>query len=126
MCARRPTWAAVKTVVVKCGSQLVWESWGRLETDYREALARRGMALRERGVRVSIVSSGAIAAGLRELNLAKRPTDLGRLQAVAAVGRLLLAQDNDKLLVVCLFLGSLRYLRQYAIRRYQNHEIYFY
>ncbi|HEX8912100.1 MAG TPA: glutamate 5-kinase, partial [Humisphaera sp.] len=35
----------------------------------------------------TIVSSGAIGAGLRELNLPKRPTDLGKLQAVAAVGQ---------------------------------------
>ena len=38
-------------------------------------------------MRVTIVSSGAIGAGLRELNLPKRPTDLARLQAVAAVGQ---------------------------------------
>jgi glutamate 5-kinase len=36
---------------------------------------------------VTVVSSGAIGAGLRELNLAKRPTDLAQLQAVAAVGQ---------------------------------------
>lgn len=79
--------AAVKTVVIKLGSQLLSDSERRLDTDYLAAMARQVMALRERGVRVTIVSSGAIAAGLRELNLAKRPTDLGRLQAVAAVGQ---------------------------------------
>jgi glutamate 5-kinase len=43
--------------------------------------------LRERGIQVTIVSSGAIGAGLRELGLAKRPTDLAKLQAIAAVGQ---------------------------------------
>jgi glutamate 5-kinase len=38
-------------------------------------------------VSVTLVSSGAIGAGLRELNLPKRPTDLAKLQAVAAVGQ---------------------------------------
>jgi glutamate 5-kinase len=38
-------------------------------------------------VKVTIVSSGAIGAGLRVLNLPKRPTDLAKLQAVAAVGQ---------------------------------------
>lgn len=79
--------AAVKTVVIKLGSQLLSDSERRLDTDYLAAMATQVIALRERGVRVTIVSSGAIAAGLRELNLARRPTDLGRLQAVAAVGQ---------------------------------------
>src|SRR5205814_897298 len=42
---------------------------------------------RERHISATIVSSGAIGAGVVELNLAKRPTDLARLQAVAAVGQ---------------------------------------
>jgi glutamate 5-kinase len=45
------------------------------------------VALRERGIAVTIVSSGAIGAGLGELNLAARPKDLAMLQAVAAVGQ---------------------------------------
>jgi glutamate 5-kinase len=36
---------------------------------------------------VTIVSSGAIGAGLRELNISRRPTDLAKLQAIAAVGQ---------------------------------------
>jgi glutamate 5-kinase len=44
-------------------------------------------AIQARGVKVTIVSSGAVGAGLRELNLPKRPTDLAKLQAVAAVGQ---------------------------------------
>lgn len=79
--------AAVKTVVIKLGTQLLSDQERRLDTGYLSAVAKQVVALRERGVRVTIVSSGAIAAGLRELNLAKRPTDLGKLQAVAAVGQ---------------------------------------
>jgi glutamate 5-kinase len=51
------------------------------------AIAAQVAELRGRGVQVTIVSSGAIGAGLRELNLPKRPTDLAKLQAVAAVGQ---------------------------------------
>ena len=50
-------------------------------------MAEQVAALQKRGVKVTIVSSGAIGAGLRELNLPKRPTDLAKLQAVAAVGQ---------------------------------------
>ena len=39
------------------------------------------------GVEVVLVSSGAVAAGLRPLGLDRRPQDLGRLQAAASVGQ---------------------------------------
>ena len=44
-------------------------------------------ALRERGVEVTLVCSGAIAAGCGELGLEQRPTDVADLQAVAAIGQ---------------------------------------
>jgi len=50
-------------------------------------MAKQVAGLRERGIAVTIVSSGAIGAGLAELGLSSRPTDLARLQAVAAVGQ---------------------------------------
>ena len=48
---------------------------------------RGRLITRERGVEVVLVSSGAVAAGLRPLGLTQRPTDLGRLQAAASVGQ---------------------------------------
>src|SRR5690349_6187726 len=79
--------ASVRSVVVKLGTQLLSDKDRRLDADFIARMARQVVALRERGIRVTIVSSGAIGAGLRELNLPKRPTDLARLQAVAAVGQ---------------------------------------
>jgi glutamate 5-kinase len=67
-------------VVVKLGSQLLSDKEGRLDADFLTGVAAQVAELRRRGVRVTVVSSGAIAAGLRELNLPKRPTDLGKLQ----------------------------------------------
>jgi glutamate 5-kinase len=77
----------VKDVVVKLGTQLLSAPDGRLDTAFLASMARQIATLRARGVRVTIVSSGAIGAGLSELNLPQRPTDLARLQAVAAVGQ---------------------------------------
>lgn len=77
----------VKSVVIKLGSQLLSDKDGRLDTSFIGTIAQQVARLRAGGVRVTIVSSGAIAAGLRELNFPKRPTDLGKLQAVAAVGQ---------------------------------------
>jgi glutamate 5-kinase len=79
--------ASVRSVVVKLGTQLLSDKDGRLDAPFIQTVARQVAALRERGVRVTLVSSGAIGAGLRELNLPRRPTDLAQLQAVAAVGQ---------------------------------------
>jgi glutamate 5-kinase len=77
----------VRTAVVKLGTQLLSGAQGRLDGAYLATIAAQVARLRERGVRVTIVSSGAIGAGIAELKLPKRPTDLAKLQAVAAVGQ---------------------------------------
>jgi glutamate 5-kinase len=84
---RKKYLAHVRTAVVKLGTQLLADSEGKLDAAYVGTIAKQVATLRERGVRVTIVSSGAIGAGIRELKLAKRPTDLAQLQAVAAVGQ---------------------------------------
>lgn len=77
----------VRTIVVKLGTQLLNDKESRLDQGYLNSVAKQIALLRGRGVRVTIVSSGAVGCGLRELNLAKRPTDLAKLQATAAVGQ---------------------------------------
>ena len=79
--------AAVRAVVIKLGTQVLSDREGRLDGSFLGAIAEQIVSLRARGIRVTVVSSGAIGAGLRELNLPKRPTDLAQLQAVAAVGQ---------------------------------------
>src|SRR5438034_1171145 len=79
----------VRTMVVKLGTQLLADSAKRLDQAYLVDIAGQVAALRALpdGIRVTIVSSGAVGAGLAELGLAQRPTDLAQLQAVAAVGQ---------------------------------------
>ena len=79
--------AAVTSVVVKLGTQLLAGRDGRLDAGFIAGVARQVAALRSRGLAVTVVSSGAIGCGLGELGLDKRPTDLAKLQAVAAVGQ---------------------------------------
>jgi glutamate 5-kinase len=79
--------AAVRGVVVKLGTQLLTERDGTLDDAFLRNIAAQVAALKARGITVTIVSSGAIGAGLRELNLSARPKDLALLQAVAAVGQ---------------------------------------
>jgi glutamate 5-kinase len=77
-----------RRVVVKIGSRLLADS----PAGRPAALADQIAVLRQRGVEVLIVSSGAIALGVRRLRLPGRPTDLPALQAAAAVGQSRLMQ----------------------------------
>jgi glutamate 5-kinase len=79
---------AARRVVVKIGSRLLAES----PASRPAAIADQVVELRRRDVEVVIVSSGAIALGVRRLRLAARPDDLPGLQAAAAVGQSRLMQ----------------------------------
>ena len=84
--------AAARRVVVKVGSALLVEgSTGRVNRAWLESLAEDIAALRGRGQEVVLVSSGAIALGRRELDLASGSLKLEESQAAAAVGQIRLA-----------------------------------
>src|SRR4029078_1368137 len=85
--ARSTYLAGVRTAVIKLGTQLLSNGQGQLDGPFLAQTAATVAELQKRGVKVTIVSSGAIGAGLRELNLPKRPTDLANLRAGAAVGQ---------------------------------------
>jgi glutamate 5-kinase len=86
--AERADLVAARRVVVKIGSRLLAES----PAGRPAAIADQVAELRRRGVEVVIVSSGAIAMGVKALRLATRPVDLPGLQAAAAVGQSRLMQ----------------------------------
>ncbi len=86
-----PERAALRTasrIVVKIGSRLLADS----PAGRPAAIADQIVELRRRGLEVIVVSSGAIALGIRRLRLAGRPTELPALQAAAAVGQSRLMQ----------------------------------
>jgi glutamate 5-kinase len=87
MSTRKEYLSKVKTVVVKLGTQLLSDGEGRLDAAFVGSIASQVASLRAAGFEVTLVSSGAIGCGIREMNLPSRPTDLARLQAVAAVGQ---------------------------------------
>ena len=80
--------AQARRVVVKVGSSsLTSADGGRLDVD-RVSLIVDALAARiAEGVQVVLVSSGAIAAGIGPLGLARRPRDLATQQAAASVGQ---------------------------------------
>ena len=72
---------------MKLGTQLLSGKDGKLDGRFIADVAAQVATLRQSGLSVTLVSSGAIACGVSELGLAKRPTDLAKLQATAAVGQ---------------------------------------
>jgi glutamate 5-kinase len=85
------------TVVVKIGTSSLTDDNGVISVGAVCKLCREVAAVRARGDRVVIVTSGAIAAGLPALGLSgDRPTDMATLQAISAVGqsRLLRVYDD--------------------------------
>ena len=77
-------------VVVKVGSSSLTTAAGGIDPDRVRSLVDTLAKLRARGAEVVLVSSGAIAAGLAPLGLARRPRDLATQQAAASVGQGLL------------------------------------
>lgn len=87
---------AARRAVVKVGSSSLTTASGGLDGDRVEALVEALDARRRAGTEIILVSSGAIAAGLAPLGLARRPRDLATLQAAASVGQgLLVAKYTD-------------------------------
>jgi len=74
-------------LVVKVGSSSLTTAEGGLDASRVDLLVDAVAASRARGDEVVLVSSGAIAAGLAPLSLARRPRDLATQQAAASVGQ---------------------------------------
>jgi len=81
--------------VVKLGSALLTNDGVGLRTDTLAQWVAQVMALRQRGLDVVLVSSGAIAEGIARLGMKKRPHALHELQAAAAVGQMGLIQAYE-------------------------------
>jgi glutamate 5-kinase len=76
-----------RPLVVKLGSSLVVDERGRPRRTLLKARAAEIAEIVGAGTPVCVVSSGAIALGLRRLGLTRRPSSLPRLQAASALGQ---------------------------------------
>ena len=84
-----------KRVVIKLGSSLVTNESG-LNKDFLSDLIKQIAFIVSQGLEVLVVTSGAVAAGIKRLELKKRPKKLSQLQAAAAVGQMDLSQIYQK------------------------------
>jgi glutamate 5-kinase len=88
----------VRRVVVKLGSSVVADAGGEPRMDVLERVCETLAGVHRAGGEVILVTSGAIARGVREMELAQRPSTIGELQAASAVGQGKLYWIYDELL----------------------------
>jgi glutamate 5-kinase len=79
---RRPT-----RVVVKLGTNVIMRQDGRVALGLLCGLVESIAALRESGIEVLLVSSGAIGLGMERLGMTERPVEVPLIQACAATGQ---------------------------------------
>jgi glutamate 5-kinase len=84
--------------VIKVGSSLVADDVGELRAPEIERICEEVAALHHAGQQVVVVTSGAIARGMRVMGLPMRPRAVEELQAASAVGQGKLYRVYDELL----------------------------
>src|SRR6202167_5622052 len=88
----------MRRLVIKLGSSVVADSEGTPRMDVLANVCDQLAGLHREGAEVIVVTSGAIARGMRVMNLPQRPTTIGSLQAASAVGQGKLYRIYDELL----------------------------
>jgi glutamate 5-kinase len=83
-------------VIVKLGTGVLTSGVGKLDTVRIAHVCDQLAALRAAGTEVIVVSSGAVGLGMGRLALSRRPTEVAKKQALAAVGQSLLMETWQK------------------------------
>ncbi len=79
--------ATVKRVVVKIGTSVLLDMENKVSIGKIESIAKQIKAIRDMGIDVAIVSSGAVACGMETLHLKKKPREIEKRQALASIGQ---------------------------------------
>jgi glutamate 5-kinase len=87
----------IKRVVIKIGSSSLTLKSGGLDIANMKKFTGEVRNVTKKGIEIIIVTSGAIAAGLKYLNILRRPNDISTLQAAASVGQVELMKAYDNL-----------------------------
>src|SRR5512133_3777939 len=84
---RKQLMSGVRSLVVKVGTALLTSDNGQLDTALISRLVKQIATLREQGIKVTLVTSGAVGAGIGLTRQARRPRNMPVLQATAAIGQ---------------------------------------
>jgi glutamate 5-kinase len=87
-----------RLVVIKLGSSIVADDRGELRADVVDAVCGEVARLYEGGDDVVMVTSGAIARGMRLMEMPVRPSTMAELQGASAVGQGKLYRAYDEML----------------------------
>ncbi len=85
-----------KRIVIKVGSSVLVDETGKLSPARFRQLAVQVAGLRKLKRQVVLVSSGAIAGGMKRLGFKKKPLLIPQLQAIAAAGQTALMHEYEK------------------------------
>jgi glutamate 5-kinase len=88
----------MSTAVVKLGSSIVADARGDVRMDVLPQVCDQAAQLYAAGTEIVLVTSGAIACGMRQMEMPVRPTAMRELQAASAVGQGKLYRVYDELL----------------------------
>lgn len=108
-----PVFKSARRIVVKVGSSLVTNEGRGLDEEAIGHWSQQLAALVQQGLEVIMVSSGAVAEGMKRLGWTVRPKEINELQAAAAVGQMGLVQMYETKLRGC-GVGSAQVLLTHA------------
>jgi glutamate 5-kinase len=80
----------VKKIVMKIGTSVLLDQNQKISTAIMAKFARQVRTIKDMGIDVIIVSSGAIACGMESVGLKKKPKEIEKRQALASIGQILL------------------------------------
>jgi glutamate 5-kinase len=92
---RESIFNSARRVVVKIGSNVLTEDHG-LNLSAIRSISRQICRLIDGGIEIILVSSGAMASGIKKVGLDKRPDEIPKRQAIAAVGQAGLIMEYEK------------------------------
>src|SRR3954469_13008808 len=84
------------TVVAKLGSSIVADDGGALRAGVLDSVCSQVAELHHEGENVVLVPSGAIARGMRLMELVRRPSAIDEMQAESAVRQGSLFRANEE------------------------------
>jgi len=92
---RKTIFNNAKRLVEKVGSNVLTEDHG-LNLKAIRSISRQICRLIDSGLEVILISSGAMASGVKKIGLNKRPDEIPKRQAIAAVGQAGLIMEYEK------------------------------
>ncbi len=84
---RKSYLSKVKRVVIKIGSSVLTKENGEINEGVFNSIASEISKIKSKGIEIILVTSGAIAAGMKKLGIKHKPEDIVMKQAIAASGQ---------------------------------------